>query len=163
MPWKEPPAPRGESQAGLCPLLTQVMAGPAGSVTGSYISRSFLRTSALMGCISGNPSRTTSACFTGSPGDRAAQTVPKFPMFLSPRVRNNPVRQENHPKPSLLHYGNSRDSSSAIPNGILILPGLKVWSMGCATSMVFFPCLPTHLGCSHRTQDGISSPHQRAL
>lgn len=66
--------PWGESQAGLCPLLTQVMAGPAGSVMGSYISRSFLRTSALMGCIRGNPSRTTSACFTGSPGDRAAQT-----------------------------------------------------------------------------------------
>lgn len=70
--WGHPPG--GQSQAGPCPLLTQVMAGPAGSVTGSYISRSFLRTSALMGCISGKPSRTTSACFTGSPGDRPGQT-----------------------------------------------------------------------------------------
>lgn len=64
-----------EPQAGLCPLLTQVMAGPAGSVMGSYISRSFLLTSALMGCSRGNPSRTTSACFTCSPGDRNSSRI----------------------------------------------------------------------------------------
>lgn len=46
---------------------TQVMAGPSGSVTVSYISRSFCLTSGVMDMPKGYPSNTVSACLTSVP------------------------------------------------------------------------------------------------
>ncbi len=47
--------------------LTHVMAGPSGSVTASYASRSLRLTSGVMHMASGYPSSTTSACLTPLP------------------------------------------------------------------------------------------------
>lgn len=90
--WKQ--ALVGQSHPRLCPVLTQVMAGPSRAVTGSYISRSFLRTAGLMGCISGKPRRTTSACLTGSPGKgRSEQTCQREELADIVRTPTNPTKQ----------------------------------------------------------------------
>lgn len=55
--------------------LTHVMAGPSGSVTASYVTRSLRLTSGVMDMVSGYPSNTTSACLTLLPVEYKA-TVP---------------------------------------------------------------------------------------